>query len=110
MNRAFPIGAALTVALDALGPPYAGHGLFCELRDLYELLAWLVGDIPTVEQLPGHTAAARVVLLAEHPQLSGATEPPPSGSPDTVVLSWLAAQEALFGATIDITRGAEVLS
>lgn len=105
MNRAFPIGAALTVALDALGPPHANHGLFCELRDLYEIIAWLVGDIPTVEQLPAHTAAARTVLLAEHPQLTGATEPPPSGAPDTEVLAWLATQEALFGANITITRG-----
>jgi len=109
MNRDFPVGAALTVALDALGPPYTELGPYCELRDLYEIIAWLVGDIPTVEQLPEHTAAARVVLLAEHPQLSGAADPPASGSSDTTVLVWLAAQETQFGATITISRGEVVL-
>lgn len=104
MTRPFPIGAALTVALDALGPPHTDRGPYCELRDLYELLAWLVGDIPTMEQLPGHTHTARAALLAEHPQLADATDPPPTASPDVVVLAWLTGQEQRYGATVNITR------
>lgn len=104
MTRDFPIGAALTVALVAIGPPHSAYGPYCELRDLYEMLAWLVGDIPTMEQLPGHVGAARDALLAAHPQLSAAADPPPSAAPDTDILGWLADQAAQFGDTVTITR------
>lgn len=106
MNRQFPLGAALTVALGALGPPHSDYGPFCELRDLYELIGWLVGDIPSVEQLEGHTTQAQTALLAQHPNLGAVADVPPSGAPDSEVLSWLAAQETTLGAAVDITRGA----
>ncbi len=104
-GRTFPVGAALTVALSALGPPYATIGPYCELRDLYDIVGWLVGDIPTVEQLTGHTGRARTALLAQHPALGDVHGAPASGSPDTAVLSWLAAQEAVFGPTVNIDGG-----
>lgn len=103
-GRAFGVGAALTVALDAPGPPHSTIGPWCDLSDLYGILGWLVGDIPTVEQLPATIAAARGLLLAQHPELGDATGAPPSDSPDTEVLAWLAAQEAVFGPTITVDR------
>lgn len=104
MNRQFPLGAALTVALTALGPPHSDLGPWCELRDLYELIGWLVGDIPAVEQLAGHTSAARESLLNQHPDLVHAVGAPPAGAPDATVLAWLAEQEARFGAAVDVER------
>lgn len=105
MNREFPLGAALTVALSALGPPGSSIGPWCDLRDFYELLAWLVGDIPTVEQIPGHTARARTTLLAQYPGLAAAADPPTSDAPDTEVLAWLSGQAQQHGAFLDISRG-----
>lgn len=106
--RPFPLGAALTVALGALGPPDTGIGPWCELGDFYQLVGWLVGDIPTVEQIGGHTVRARLALLDQHPQLADVSEPPASDAPDTEVLAWLADMERQHGATITIIRGEQL--
>lgn len=96
----FPIGAALSVALGAVGLSDSAPGPYCTLRDLYAILGRLLGDVPTVEEMPDAAEQARAALLAQHPALSEATLP--ENTSDTGILTWLAEQEAAFGATLRI--------
>lgn len=94
--RVFPLGAVLTITAGSYERP------FCTLADLYSILGWLRHDVPAADELADAIDDWRPVILAQHPELAAVVAPPADAS-DTAVLSWLADQEAQFGAYLQLT-------
>lgn len=100
----FPIGAALTVAYGSTERPFATLG------NIYRLLGWLTGDIPTIDgdpkanpplpSLADEIARCREYVLQQLPTELRVVDPPPAEQDNTADLAWVRGIGNKYGATI----------
>ena len=94
----FSLGQVLTLACANI----EAHQMFCPYGDLLAVLGFMLSDVPLAEQLPAAIERCRPEVHRQHPNLI-AVQPPAVNSPDTAVLSWLAAQEREHGTELALT-------
>ncbi|MBU8834419.1 hypothetical protein [Mycolicibacterium goodii] len=103
----FPLPAVLTVLVGSNDRP------FCTLGNLYRILGFLLKDrsvdpddpdargIPRAELIDDAIEVCRSWILKQRPDL--ADVPKTRATTDTGILTWIADQEAKFGATVTLT-------
>lgn len=95
-RNVFPIAAVLTVTHSGNDRP------FCTLGNLYRILGFMTGDVPTAgpSDVPGSlsideaVAKCRPEILRQHPQLAAITAP--ASRDERVILAWLDQQAEQF--------------